>query len=35
LVVVELIPIAVTAWFAGIIGFGIKEALGGPAPEII
>jgi hypothetical protein len=28
-------PIAVTSWLVGIIGFSIKEALGGPAPETI
>ena len=27
------IPIAVTAWLAGIVGFSIKEALGGQAPN--
>jgi hypothetical protein len=27
------VPIAVTAWLAGIIGFSIKEALGGQAPK--
>jgi hypothetical protein len=27
--------LAVTPWFVGIIGFSIKEALGGPAPETI
>jgi len=25
--------IAVTAWLAGIVGFSIKEALGGQAPS--
>jgi hypothetical protein len=29
------VPIAVTSWLAGIVGFSIKEALGGPAPETI
>jgi hypothetical protein len=29
------VPIAVTSWLVGIIGFSIKEALGGPAPETI
>jgi len=29
------VPIAVTSWLAGIIGFSIKEALDGPAPETI
>jgi hypothetical protein len=27
------VPIAVTAWLAGIVGFSIKEALGGQAPK--
>jgi len=27
-------PIAVTAWLASIIGFSIKEALGGQAPNL-
>jgi hypothetical protein len=26
---------AVTSWLAGIVGFSIKEALDGPAPETI
>jgi hypothetical protein len=26
------IPIAVFAWLAGIVGFSVKEALGGQAP---
>mgnify|MGYP007017515304 CR=1 FL=1 len=26
--------IAVTAWLAGIVGFSIKEALGGQAPNL-
>jgi len=26
------VPIAVSAWFAGIIGFSVKEALGGQGP---
>ena len=26
------VPIAVTAWLAGIVGFSVKEALGGQAP---
>jgi hypothetical protein len=26
------VPIAVTSWLAGIVGFSIKEALGGQAP---
>jgi len=25
--------IAIIAWFAGIVGFSIKEALGGQAPK--
>ena len=25
------VPIAVTAWLAGIVGFSVKEALGGQA----
>ena len=28
------VPIAVSAWLAGIIGFSIKEALGGQASDI-
>jgi hypothetical protein len=28
------VPIAVTAWLAGIVGFSIKEALGGQAPKM-
>lgn len=27
------VPIAVTAWLAGVIGFSLKEALGGQAPK--
>jgi hypothetical protein len=27
------VPIAVTAWLAGVVGFSIKEALGGQAPK--
>jgi len=27
------VPIAVTSWLAGIVGFSIKEALGGQAPK--
>ena len=27
------VPIAVTSWLAGIVGFSIKEALGGQAPN--
>ena len=27
------IPIAVTAWLAGILGFSIKESLGGQTPS--
>ncbi|HLE74564.1 MAG TPA: hypothetical protein VI864_00765 [Candidatus Bathyarchaeia archaeon] len=27
------VPIAVSAWLAGIIGFSVKEALGGEAPS--
>jgi hypothetical protein len=27
------VPIAVTAWLAGIVGFSIKEAFGGQAPK--
>jgi len=27
------VPIAVTAWLAGIVGFSVKEALGGQAPN--
>ena len=27
------VPIAVTAWLAGIVGFSIKEALGGQVPS--
>ena len=27
------VPIAVTAWLAGIIGFSFKEALGGQTPN--
>jgi hypothetical protein len=26
------VPIAVSAWLAGIVGFSVKEALGGQAP---
>ncbi len=26
------VPIAVTAWLAGILGFSVKEALGGQSP---
>jgi hypothetical protein len=26
------VPIAVTAWLAGIVGFSVKEAFGGQAP---
>ncbi len=26
------VPIAVSAWLAGIIGFSVKEALGGQGP---
>lgn len=26
------VPIAVSAWLAGIVGFSLKEALGGQAP---
>jgi hypothetical protein len=30
------VPIAVSVWLAGIVGFSVKEALGGqaPSPEI-
>jgi hypothetical protein len=28
------VPIAVTSWLAGIVGFSIKEALGGQTPRI-
>jgi len=27
------VPIAVTAWLAGVVGFSIKEALGGQVPN--
>ncbi|HLE74931.1 MAG TPA: hypothetical protein VI864_02675 [Candidatus Bathyarchaeia archaeon] len=27
------VPIAVTAWLAGVVGFSIKEALGGQPPK--
>jgi hypothetical protein len=27
------VPIAVSAWLAGIVGFSVKEALGGQAPS--
>ena len=27
------IPIAVSAWLAGIVGFSVKESLGGQAPS--
>jgi hypothetical protein len=27
------VPIAVSAWLAGILGFSVKEALGGQAPS--
>jgi hypothetical protein len=27
------VPIAVTSWLAGIVGFSIKEALGGQGPS--
>ena len=27
------VPIAVTSWLAGIVGFSIKEALGGQVPS--
>jgi hypothetical protein len=27
------VPIAVTAWLAGVVGFSIKEALGGQTPK--
>ena len=27
------VPIAVTAWLAGIVGFSVKEALGGQVPS--
>ena len=27
------VPIAVTSWLVGIVGFSIKEALGGQAPN--
>ena len=27
------VPIAVTSWLVGIVGFSIKEALGGQAPK--
>ena len=27
------VPVAVTSWLAGIVGFSIKEALGGPSPN--
>jgi len=28
----QQVPIAVSAWLAGIVGFSAKEALGGQAP---
>jgi hypothetical protein len=28
------VPIAVTAWLAGIVGLSIKESLGGRAPKM-
>jgi hypothetical protein len=28
------VPIAVTAWLAGIVGLSIKEALGGQVPKM-
>ena len=28
------VPIAVTSWLAGIVGFSIKEALGGQPPNL-
>jgi hypothetical protein len=27
------VPIAVTAWLSGIVGFSVKEALGGQPPS--
>ena len=28
------VPLAVTAWLAGVIGFSVKEALGGQTPRM-